>query len=158
MKNIFDKLLAFIFYMFRYRYYKKKYNIKNNFRFNGYFIQISGDGKIIVGNNSYISFYSHIMLSSDTALTIGENVSIAHNVKIYTEGFDTKEFIVNGIKKTKKGNVTIGNNVLIGSNTYINPGITIGDNVFIGANSVVTHDIPSKSLAAGVPAKVIKRY
>lgn len=52
--------------------------------------------------------------------------------------------------------MVIGNNVWIGRNVCIMPGVTIGDGAVIGANAVVTHDIPAYSVAAGVPAKVIK--
>jgi maltose O-acetyltransferase len=52
--------------------------------------------------------------------------------------------------------VTIGNDVWIGGNVTILPGVTIGDNCTIGAGSVVTHDIPANSIAAGNPAKLIK--
>lgn len=55
-----------------------------------------------------------------------------------------------------KGPVIIGNNVWIGEKASIMPGVTIGDGVIIAANSVVTKDIPSYSLAAGIPAKIIK--
>ncbi|HEU4776177.1 MAG TPA: acyltransferase [Telluria sp.] len=52
--------------------------------------------------------------------------------------------------------IRIGNNVYIGINCTILPGVTIGDNVIIGAGAVVTRDIPSGSVAAGIPARVIK--
>ena len=52
--------------------------------------------------------------------------------------------------------VTIGNNVWLGGSVTILPGVTIGDNVTIGAGSVVVKDIPSNSVAAGNPCKVIK--
>ena len=52
--------------------------------------------------------------------------------------------------------VRIGNDVWIGGNASIMPGVTIGDNVVIGAGAVVTHDIPSNSLALGVPARVVR--
>lgn len=52
--------------------------------------------------------------------------------------------------------IKVGNNVYIGLNTMILPGVTIGDNVIVGAGSVVSSNIPSNSVAAGVPAKVIK--
>lgn len=52
--------------------------------------------------------------------------------------------------------VVIGNNVFIGMNSIILPGVTIGDNVIIGAGSVVAKDIPANSVCAGVPARVIK--
>ena len=52
--------------------------------------------------------------------------------------------------------ITIGNNVFIGINSIIMPGVTIGDNCVIGAGSVVSKDIPSGSVAAGVPAKTLR--
>lgn len=52
--------------------------------------------------------------------------------------------------------INIGDNVYIGINCTILPGVNIGSNVIIGAGSIVTKDIPSNSVAAGVPARVIK--
>ena len=52
--------------------------------------------------------------------------------------------------------VTIGHNVWIGGDVVILPGVTIGDNVTIGAGSVVTKDIPSRTIAVGNPCRVIK--
>ncbi|GAA72649.1 galactoside O-acetyltransferase [Pseudoalteromonas sp. BSi20439] len=66
--------------------------------------------------------------------------------------------IRNGHKEAKDGDVTIGSNVLIGSGCFICPNVTIGDNVVIGANSVVVCDLPSNTVCAGSPAKVIKYY
>lgn len=56
----------------------------------------------------------------------------------------------------KFGRIKIGNNVHIGTNAVIMPGVTIGDNVIIGCMAIVTHDIPSNSVAVGVPARVIE--
>ena len=53
--------------------------------------------------------------------------------------------------------VTIGNDVWLGANVLVMPGVTIGDNVVVGAGAVVTRDIPSNSLAMGVPARVARR-
>lgn len=52
--------------------------------------------------------------------------------------------------------IKVGNNVFIGYGSLILPGVVIGDNVVIGAKSVVTGNIPSNSIAAGIPARVIK--
>lgn len=54
------------------------------------------------------------------------------------------------------GRIRIGNNVHIGNNAVIMPGVTIGDNVIIGVGAIVTHDIPSNTIAAGVPARPIE--
>lgn len=52
--------------------------------------------------------------------------------------------------------IKLGNDIYIGNNVIILPGVTIGNNVVIGAGAVVTKDIPDNSLAVGVPARVIK--
>lgn len=52
--------------------------------------------------------------------------------------------------------IVIGNNVYIGNNVIILPGVTIGNNVIIGAGAVVSKSIPDNSVAVGVPARVIK--
>lgn len=54
------------------------------------------------------------------------------------------------------GKIKVGNNVFIGIQSTIMPGVTIGDNVVIGAGSIVTRDIPSNSVACGVPARVVR--
>lgn len=84
-------------------------------------------------------------------ITIGNNVTMAPRVHILCHDASTKEFL----GYTKIGRVDIGNNVFIGADTVVLPGVTIGDNVVIGANSTVTRDIPAGSVAAGAPARVI---
>lgn len=54
--------------------------------------------------------------------------------------------------------VKIGSQSFIGMGARIFPGVTIGKHCVIGANAVVTHDIPDYCVAAGMPARVIKRY
>ena len=53
--------------------------------------------------------------------------------------------------------IKVGNNVWIGGNVVVLPGVTIGNNVTIGAGAVVTHDVPDNVVAAGNPCKVIKK-
>ena len=84
-------------------------------------------------------------------IKIGDNVTIAPRVHILAHDASTKMFL----DYTKIGCVNIGNNVFIGAESVVLPGITIGNNVIIGANSTVTHNIPDNSVAVGSPAKVI---
>ena len=56
-----------------------------------------------------------------------------------------------------KGEVEIGNNVWIGDKATILAGVVIGDNVIVAANSVVTKSVPSNTIVAGSPAKIIKQ-
>lgn len=153
---MFYRLLNFWFRIFVYRSYYSKYDLDKSFKFNGFLIRLTGEGNISTGVDSYISFYSYINIAQGSSLKIGNNVSIAHNVKIYTSSFDSIQLIKTGEKRMIDGDVTIGNNVLIGSNTFINPGVSIGDNVIIGANSVVTKSLLPNAIYAGSPAKKIR--
>ena len=58
----------------------------------------------------------------------------------------------------RKGNISIGNNVFIGSNSTVLYDVNIGNNVIIGAGSLVNKDIPDGVVAAGVPCRVVGRF
>lgn len=84
-------------------------------------------------------------------VSIGDNVTLAPRVHILAHDASTKKVL----NYTKIGLVTIGNNVFVGADSVILPGVRIGDNVVIGANSTVTKDIPKNSVYAGSPARFI---
>ena len=89
-------------------------------------------------------------------VVIGDNCQFAPNVAVYTAGHplhpDTRNTLYEyGIE------VTIGDNVWIGGNTVVCPGVHIGSNTVIGAGSVVTRDIPDWAVAAGNPCRVIRK-
>ncbi len=84
-------------------------------------------------------------------IEIGENVTLAPRVHILCHDASTKNFL----GYTKIGRVTIGNNVFVGAETVIMPGVNIGNNVIIGSNSTVTHDIPDDVVVAGSPTRII---
>ena len=84
-------------------------------------------------------------------ISIGDNVTLAHNVHILAHDASTKMFL----GKTKIGKVCIGNNVFVGADTVILPNVIIGNRVIIGANSVVTKKLDGNGVYAGNPAKKI---
>lgn len=84
-------------------------------------------------------------------IEIGNNVTMAPRVHVLCHDASTKTWL----NYTRVGRVTIGDNVFVGAESVILPGVRIGSNVVIGANSTVTHDIPSNSVAVGSPAVVI---
>ncbi len=84
-------------------------------------------------------------------ITIGDNVTIAPHTQILAHDASTCKFL----GYAKIGRVNIGNNVFIGANAVVLPGVTIGDNVIIGAGSVVTHSVESNSVYTGNPAKYV---
>ena len=89
-------------------------------------------------------------------ITIGDNCFMAPNVAIYTAGHPIHPDSRNSMYEYGIP-VTIGDNVWIGGNVVICPGVTVGSNCVIGAGSVVTKDIPDWSIAAGNPCKVIRK-
>lgn len=159
-----NKIFGFIYgkmrtayYNERYSYYRKQYNIRSNFGFNGTDIRIYGDGEIVLGNNSYIGTNSSIELFKGEKVVIGNNCAISHNVRMYTSSASVDQDFDNIRDNAgRTGDIVIGNGVWIGANVFINPGITIGDNSIIGANSVVTKDVPPFAIVGGVPAKLIR--
>lgn len=86
---------------------------------------------------------------------IGDYCQMAPNVAIYTAGHPIHPDTRNSAFEYGK-EVTIGDNVWLGGNTVVCPGVYIGNNVVIGAGSVVTKDIPDWSIAAGNPCRVIR--
>ena len=87
---------------------------------------------------------------------IGDNCLMASDVAIYTAGHPVHPALRNTFYEYG-AEVVIGDNVWIGGNSVICPGVHIGDNTVIGAGSVVTKDIPAWSVAAGNPCRVIRK-
>jgi acetyltransferase-like isoleucine patch superfamily enzyme len=111
----------------------------------GYNIEI-GEG--------FFSNYNLVILDC-ARTTIGDNVLVGPNVGIYTAGHPVHfEDRARGYEFALP--VTIGNNVWIGGNVVINPGIRVGDNSVIGSGSVVTKDIPPDVIAFGNPCRVMR--
>jgi len=106
-----------------------------------------GDNCRLIGNNNFGS--------EPYLVTIGNHVSITQSSFITHDGavwiFRDKLPDIEVFKP-----ITIGNNVFIGINCILLPGVTIGDNVIVGAGSVVTKDLDSNYVYAGIPAKKIK--
>ena len=109
---------------------------------------------IEVGKNFFANY--NCMIIDVGKVIIGDNCQMAPNVAIYTAGHPLHPAARNTAYEYGI-DVTIGNNVWLGGNTVICPGVHIGDNVVIGAGSVVTKDIPSWSLAVGNPCRVIRK-
>lgn len=91
-------------------------------------------------------------------ITIGNNVRLTNGVKFVTH--DGGLWTLRKMKLLENadsfGRITVGDNTHIGWDVTIMPGVSIGKNCVIGCNAVVTRDIPDNSVAAGVPARVIK--
>lgn len=108
---------------------------------------------VTLGDNVYIN--SNLTLVDDYKITIGNGVLIAPNVVITTTGHPVHHSLrTHG--EMYSFEVTIKDNVWIGSNVVICPGVTIGENSVIGAGSIVLRDVPANCVAAGNPCRVLR--
>lgn len=108
---------------------------------------------IHVGKNFFANYNCTVLDVGQ--VRIGDNCQMAPNVAIYTAGHPVHPAVRNTAYEYGI-DVTIGDNVWLGGNTVVCPGVTIGDNCVIGAGSVVTRDIPAGVIAAGNPCRVIR--
>ncbi len=109
---------------------------------------------IFVGKNFFANY--NCCFLDVGRITFGDNCLLAPNVCITTAGHPVHPAARNTLYEYGI-DVTIGNNVWLGANVVVCPGVTIGDNCVIGAGSVVTKDIPAWSVAVGSPCRVIRR-
>ena len=89
-------------------------------------------------------------------VTLGNHVTVTSGVKFVTHDGGVWVFRDEYPNMDVFGPIVVEDNVFIGINSILLPGVRVGHNSVIGAGSVVTHSIPPGSVAAGVPAKVIK--
>lgn len=109
---------------------------------------------IEVGDNFFANY--NLTILDVAKVVIGNNVQIAPNVSIYTAGHPVHpDSRSSGYEYGIP--VTIGDNVWIGGDVVILPGVTIGSSSVIGAGSVVTKDVPEWVIAAGNPCKVVRK-
>jgi acetyltransferase-like isoleucine patch superfamily enzyme len=111
---------------------------------------------IHIGNNVGIGEYSRI--GGSGGVSIGDNTIIAQYLSVHPENHNFQD--PNKLIKdqgTTRSSIIIGKNCWIGAKVTVLAGVNIGDNCIIAAGSVVTKDIPSNSVAAGVPAKILNK-
>lgn len=118
------------------------------------------DPSIKIGGHCSIGEYNHI--TACNKVTIGDGLLTGRFVFIGDNdhgGLSLEEGFVPPAKRrlVSKGAIVIGDNVWIGDKVTILAGVHVGDNVIVAANAVVTGDIPSNCLVAGVPAKIVKQ-
>ena len=92
-------------------------------------------------------------INTAMGVTLGHSVGVGINTKIFTHGAYIDSFSLGA--PVQWAPVSIGNNVWL-PNAWVNPGVVIGDNVVVAAMSLINKDIPSGSLAGGIPVKVLK--
>lgn len=108
--------------------------------------------KIRVGNRTAPGINANCYIQGRNGITIGHNFRMGPGVGLISANHDIDDYD----RWSPSPPIVIGDNVWIGMNSVVLPGVKIGDNVVIASNSVVTKDIPSNSIAAGNPCAVVR--
>lgn len=147
--------------------------------------RIEGQKDITIGNNTFIgadswlaswpentegtptieigddcSFSGHCTITSKSCVKIGKSVLIARYVYIsdHSHNYKDSPVPVKDQGTTAPKPVFIEDGAWIAQGAVICPGVTIGSNSVVAANAVVNSDVPPNSVAAGIPAKIVKRF
>jgi acetyltransferase-like isoleucine patch superfamily enzyme len=120
-------------------------------------ITAPGDARVRIGSGTFLNIAT--MVAAHDLVEIGDHVMFANScfVTDANHRFDDLEKPVPWQGFATKGPTRVGDNVWCGAHVVITSGVTVGERCVIGANSVVTEDLPPYSIAAGAPARVIKR-
>jgi acetyltransferase-like isoleucine patch superfamily enzyme len=123
----------------------------------GVWITAPGDARVVIGDGCFLNL--GVMIAAQNLVEIGDHCMFANGCFV-TDGnhrFDDPDTPVPYQGFTTKGPTRIGDNVWCGANVVITSGVTIGKRCVIGANSVVTQDLPDYTIAAGAPAKPLRK-
>lgn len=113
-------------------------------------LQIDFPLQMKIGKNVFINHSFTAM--SIAGIELGDNVQLGPHVSIVTDNHDLKNRYVLKCKPVK-----LCNNVWVGANALILPGVIVGENSVIAGGAVVTKDVPANVIVAGTPAKVIRK-
>jgi len=122
----------------------------------GCWITMAPQARISIGEGCFLN--KHTMLAAQEGIEIGDHVMFANHCFVgdADHRYDDPEAPVTQQGFVARGPVKIGSNVWFGVNCVVTGGVEIGDRAVIGSNSVVTKDVPAGTIAAGVPAKVLR--
>jgi acetyltransferase-like isoleucine patch superfamily enzyme len=123
----------------------------------GVWITAPAPARVRIGEGCFLN--QRVMVAAMELVEIGAHCMFANGcfVTDANHRFDDPDQPITWQGFTSKGPTRIGDNVWCGANVVVTSGVTIGRRCVIGANSVVTEDIPAFSIAAGAPAKVLRR-
>lgn len=121
-------------------------------------IQFFGNGKLVLDDNVYICNRCSFLVGGNIHLS--KNVLVASDVLFSSESHsvDPESDLHYSEQPLIMGNIYIGEGSWIGEKAVILPNVEIGRKCIIGAGSIVTHSVPDYTIAAGNPARIIKKY
>jgi acetyltransferase-like isoleucine patch superfamily enzyme len=123
----------------------------------GVWLTAPGAARIAIGEGTFLN--RNVMVAAHELVEIGAHCMLANGcfVSDANHRFDDPDKPITWQGFDSKGPTRIGANCWLGAGVIVTSGVTIGERCVIGANSVVTGDIPPHSIAAGAPARVLRR-
>jgi acetyltransferase-like isoleucine patch superfamily enzyme len=121
-------------------------------------VSLRNGERIVIGAGTKVGERAYLWAGDSTGrITIGENCRLGPEVFVTASDYGRApdQNIAQQVRDER--DITIGNDVWLGARVFVGTGVTIGDGCVVSANSVVTRDLPAGSIAAGVPARVVRR-
>jgi acetyltransferase-like isoleucine patch superfamily enzyme len=124
----------------------------------GVWLTAQAPGRIAIGEGTFLNL--GVQVAALDRVEIGAHCMFANGCFVTDSDhrFDDLSKPVTWQGFTSKGPTRVGDNTWCGANVVITSGVTVGERCVIGANAVVTRDLPPFSIAAGAPARVIRRF
>lgn len=130
--------------------------IDDNVKIHGGVIQVLGENASVSIARRTTIMSAHLVAENETSITIGEDCMLAHNVEIRTSDSHPIYNIHSKQRTNPDQSIFLEEHVWIAENALILKGVTIGKNSVVGSRSIVTRNVESNKVVAGVPAKVVK--
>jgi acetyltransferase-like isoleucine patch superfamily enzyme len=120
-------------------------------------ITAPGDARVSVGAGTFLN--RGVMIAAERQVEIGEHCMLANGcfVSDASHRYDDPDLPVPWQGFVSKGPTRVGDNCWLGAHVVVTSGVTIGERCVVGANSVVTHDLEPFTIAAGVPARALRK-
>lgn len=117
---------------------------------------ISENSYIRIGRNTFIGHYCNLRTGGGS-IEIGDNVLLAQFVSLIAVGHGIRAGRpIRGQPLPEKRGIKLGNDIWVGANAVILPGVNVGDGAVIGAGAIVTKDVPANAIVVGSPAKILR--
>lgn len=123
----------------------------------GCWLTLAPEGRIEIGAGCFLN--RNVMIAAQASVTIGDHTMLANGCFVgdAEHRYDDPSKPVTWQGFTSKGPVRIGANCWFGVNCAVTSGVSVGDRCVVGANSVVNRDVEAGTIAAGAPAKPIRK-
>ena len=118
--------------------------------------RITNPRNVSIGARCHINHLGCLQADTGAHITIGDDFLMGPGAMIFTSNYKTSRSAPMRDQERNQRDVTIGNDVWLGSQAVVTAGVRIGDGAIVAAGAVVTRDVPPYAVVGGVPARVLK--